>query len=57
MPERNKLYESDVIILHAVPLIGLLSLQCEHGPIEIAINRVAAETLRKALGRFLVKAD
>ncbi|MBD9491781.1 hypothetical protein [Ensifer sp. ENS11] len=55
MSEPNKLYESDIITLHKVPLIGTLCLECDEGPIEVAMNRTAAETLQKALLRFLAR--
>ncbi|WP_457583508.1 hypothetical protein [Ensifer canadensis] len=55
MSEPNKLYESDIITLHKAPLIGTLCLECDEGPIEVALNRTAAETLQKALLRFLAR--
>lgn len=53
MSEPNKLYESDIIILHKAPLIGTLCLECDEGPIEVALNRTAAETLQKRCCGFL----
>lgn len=53
MSEPHKLYESEIITLHKEPLIGTLCLECDEGPIEVALNRTAAETLQKALLRFL----
>ncbi|WP_179119552.1 hypothetical protein [Ensifer adhaerens] len=56
MPEPNKLYQSDIITLHTAPLIGTLCLECDDGPIEVALNRTAAEALQKAIARFLSEA-
>ena len=52
MSEPNKLYQSEIITLHKAPLIGTLCLECDDGPIEVALNRAAAETLQKAIARF-----
>ncbi|MCK3779612.1 hypothetical protein MZK49_23230 [Ensifer sesbaniae] len=56
MSEPNKLYQSDIITLHKAPLIGTLCLECDDGPIEVALNRTAAEALQKAIVRFLSEA-
>lgn len=49
----NKLQGAEITTLSAEPLIGVLRLDTDTGPIEVAINAAGASILLEELGAFL----
>ena len=48
-----KLLAADTTLLSAEPLIGLIELDTDTGPITLAMNRIVAERLMSAVVEFL----
>jgi hypothetical protein len=52
-PTLNKLLDSEYVALSTEPLVGMLLLDTDQGPVELAINKDKAEFLLSALFEFL----
>lgn len=55
LPNVNKLLDSEYVAISTDPLVGMLMLDTDEGPIEIAINKDKAEFLLSALFEFLAE--
>lgn len=49
----NRLHESDYVLLSREPLLGVLGLDTDEGPVDLVINHTGAAMLRDALNKFL----